>query len=156
MVVPTGCRRKSGHDPADERRGVHEHVALAVPIHLASIDRDGFPHVTPLWFEWDASAFWMTSLAEAPHIRRLRANPNASVCLDIEREERADGERPNQQVRAVGCADLFEDADGQRTRRITERYLVGPGRPAMVERRSAAPRIAIKLVPLRLVAVVSV
>lgn len=86
---------------------------------------------------------------------RLRANP-AAACIDIEEPERPDGERPNRQVRAVGEADLISDPDGYRTRRITEKYLSGPGREGMIERRTAAPRIAIRLVPGELLAVASV
>jgi nitroimidazol reductase NimA-like FMN-containing flavoprotein (pyridoxamine 5'-phosphate oxidase superfamily) len=133
-----------------------ELLSLAVPIHLATVDRDGFPHVTPLWFEWDDGAFWMTSLVGRPHLRRLAERSTASVCLDVEDPERHDGERPNRQVRAVGRAELLDDVDGARTRRITERYLVGPGAEAMTARRVAGHRVAIRLTPDRLVALASV
>jgi nitroimidazol reductase NimA-like FMN-containing flavoprotein (pyridoxamine 5'-phosphate oxidase superfamily) len=131
-------------------------LSLAVPIHLASVDGQGFPHVTPLWFEWDGEAFWMTSLAGRPHLRRLADDPAASVSIDVEEPERDDGERPNRQVRAIGHAELLDDVDGARTRRITERYVVGPSRDAVIRRRTAAPRVAIRLVPLHLVAIASV
>jgi nitroimidazol reductase NimA-like FMN-containing flavoprotein (pyridoxamine 5'-phosphate oxidase superfamily) len=135
---------------------VDELLHLAIPIHLATIDANGFPHVTPLWFEWDGQAFWMTSLTHKPHVRRLGRNPAASVCLDVEGEERADGERPNRQVRAIGFAELIDDVEGERTRRITEKYLQGPGREVMVNRRVGAPRVALRLAPRGVVAVASI
>ena len=29
---------------------------------VATVGRDGAPHVTPLWFVWDGSALWLTSI----------------------------------------------------------------------------------------------
>jgi nitroimidazol reductase NimA-like FMN-containing flavoprotein (pyridoxamine 5'-phosphate oxidase superfamily) len=135
---------------------VDDLLHLAVPIHLATVDAEGFPHITPLWFDWDGQAFWMTSLPHKPHVRRLRRNPAASICLDVEGDERADGERPNRQVRGIGHIELMDDVDGERTQRITEKYLHGPGREAMVSRRVGAPRVALRLVPRYVVAVASV
>ena len=37
-------------------------LALDVPGRLATVDRHGFPHITPLWFVWHERAFYMTSL----------------------------------------------------------------------------------------------
>jgi nitroimidazol reductase NimA-like FMN-containing flavoprotein (pyridoxamine 5'-phosphate oxidase superfamily) len=46
-------------------------LALDVPARLATLDRHGFPHVTPLWFIWANDAFFMTSIADRPHLKRL-------------------------------------------------------------------------------------
>lgn len=131
-------------------------VGLVVPLRLATIDELGFPHVTPLWFEWDAGAFWMTSLPHRPHVRRLLANPRASACVDVEEDEQFDGERPNRQVRAVGKAEVLDGVGGERTRRITQRYLSGPGLEPMLRKRTGARRVAIRLEPTELVAIASV
>jgi nitroimidazol reductase NimA-like FMN-containing flavoprotein (pyridoxamine 5'-phosphate oxidase superfamily) len=139
-----------------EAHEVEALLALAIPIHLATIDANGVPHITPLWFEWADAAFWMTSLQHQPHVRRLQANRVAAVCLDIEQPERADGERPNQQVRASGSVELLADADGVRTARITAKYLSGPGRDAMIGRRTSRPRIVVRLVPDEILAIASV
>jgi hypothetical protein len=131
-------------------------LAAVVPVHLATVDAAGYPHVTPLWFEWDGEAFWMTSLPGKGHVARLRANCAASVCLDVEVAERDDGERPNQQIRAIGTAGLFDDVNGARTRSITYRYLAGASRDRVAERRSAVARVAIRLEPQTWIAVASV
>ncbi len=52
-------------------------LALEVPARVATLDRDGFPHVTPLWFVWSGGAFYMTSLYDRPHLNRLRRNSRA-------------------------------------------------------------------------------
>jgi nitroimidazol reductase NimA-like FMN-containing flavoprotein (pyridoxamine 5'-phosphate oxidase superfamily) len=126
------------------------------PLHLATLDRKGFPHVTPLWFIWEDGAFYMTSVADRPHLRRLVANPRAGLGIDVEGSERADGQRPNRQVRAVGNAELFPDQQGMWTIRITGKYLCGRGAAEAAAARAADERIVIRLRPAKLLAVGSV
>jgi hypothetical protein len=59
--------------------------------------------------------------------RRLRRDPRAGLCIEMESPERADGQRPNRQVRAIGRAELYGDEDGVWTRRVTEKWVSGPG-----------------------------
>ena len=59
-------------------------LAADVPARVATLDADGCPHVTPLWFVWADGAFHMTSFAGKPHLRRLASNPRAGVCVDAE------------------------------------------------------------------------
>lgn len=127
-----------------------------VPARLATLDREGFPHVTPLWFIWTDGAFHLTSFPDRPHVRRLERDPRAGICVDVEAPEREDGERPNRQVRAVGTAELFADDRGAWTRRITRKYVTGAVAIERAETRAAAPRTVIRLEPAGLVAVASV
>jgi nitroimidazol reductase NimA-like FMN-containing flavoprotein (pyridoxamine 5'-phosphate oxidase superfamily) len=131
-------------------------LALDVPAHLATTDDQGRPIVIPIWFLWTGEEFVMTSVAHRPHVRRLEARPVASLCVDVEGPERQDGQRPNRQVRASGTVALSIDEDGFWTRRITEKYLHGPGRDEQVALRSADRRVVMRLKPERLIAVRSV
>lgn len=124
---------------------IDEVLSAVVPLHLGTVDSRGYPHVTPLWYCYEEGAFWMTSLPSKPHVRRLRANRRASVCIDLEDVERSDGQRPNRQVRAVGDAALSEDLGAMWTKRITERYILGEGRSRSVAERIAHPRVVIRL-----------
>jgi PPOX class probable F420-dependent enzyme len=135
---------------------IDELLSLDVPARLATLDRHGFPHVTPLWFQWEDGAFYMTSIADRPHLQRLSRNPRAGLCVDIGAPERPDGQRPNRQVRAVGRAALFADRDGEWTRRITAKYIRGPGRDERIRARAADERVVIRLRPQRLIALASV
>lgn len=63
-------------------------LARDVVARLATIDSNGFPHVTPLWFLWAEDAFWMTSLPDRPRLRRLAGNPKAGICIDTEARRR--------------------------------------------------------------------
>lgn len=127
-----------------------------MPAHLATLDSDGFPHITPLWFVWEDGAFYMTSIADRPHLRRLAGNPRAGLGIDVEDPERADGQRPNRQVRAIGNAELCPDHQAAWTTRTTEKYVRGPAAAASVSARAADERIGIRLRPTALVAVASV
>ncbi len=135
---------------------IDELLALDVPARLATLDRHGFPHVTPLWFRWEDGAFYLTSIADRPHLRRLRRDARAGLCVDAEQPERGDGQRRNHQVRAIGRAALFADREGEWTRRITEKYVHGPARDEQIRRRVADERVVICLRPERMLAVASV
>jgi nitroimidazol reductase NimA-like FMN-containing flavoprotein (pyridoxamine 5'-phosphate oxidase superfamily) len=128
----------------------------AVPARLATVDSEGFPHVTPLWFVWVEDAFYMTSIIDRPHLRRLNADAHAGICIDVEEVERDDGQRPNRQVRATGHVELFPDHDGLWTARITEKYVRGSSAITMRDSRVADERIVIRLRPERLITVASV
>jgi PPOX class probable F420-dependent enzyme len=123
---------------------------------VATIDADGYPHVTPLWFVWAGGAFHFASDAGRPHVGRLRANPRAGLVIDVEGKQRADGERPNIQVRAVGDAVLSPDADGAWSVRIWSKYIRGPSATDPVVRLGSRQRVLIRIVPSRVVAVASV
>jgi PPOX class probable F420-dependent enzyme len=127
-----------------------------VPAHLATLDSDGFPHVTPLWFVWADSAFYMTSIADRPHLHRLQRDPRAGVCVDVEDPQSADWQRPTRQVRATGTAELFADIAAVWTIRITQKYVRGPAAAEQVRARQANDRTVIRVRPYRLVAVASV
>jgi PPOX class probable F420-dependent enzyme len=131
-------------------------LAADLVAHLATVDDGGYPHVTPIWFLWDGEAFLMSCLADRPHVRRLRADPRASISIDAEEAERDDGQRPNRQVRATGVAELADDVDGAVTRAVTAKYLSGPGAAGQADARAQRDRVVIRLVPADWVAVASV
>lgn len=131
-------------------------LALDVPARLATLDQEGFPHVTPLWFLWQDGAFYMTSIIDRPHLRRLAHDRRAGLCVDTEDPERPDGHRPNRQLRAIGHAELFPDAGGEWTTRITNKYVRGSAAPKSAASRAADDRLVICLQPSKLVAVASV
>ena len=96
----------------------------------------------------------MASYADRPHIRRLRRNPRASICVQDEQAERSDGERPNRQVRATGLVDLMPDAGNRWTNKVQDKYLRFD--QSQTRDRGSPERVVIRLRPRRLVAVASV
>ena len=131
-------------------------LARDVVARVATIDASGYPHVTPLWFLWANRAFHLTSDAGRPHLARLRVNPRAGLVIDVEDEQRPDGERPNCQVRAVGDARLSPDADGTWTRRIWDKYAYGSTGADPAARLRGRQRVLIRIIPSQIIAVASV
>jgi PPOX class probable F420-dependent enzyme len=79
---------------------------------LASVRSDGRPHVVPLWFVWDGSAFVMYSKPHAVKVQNLRRDPNAMLALG--EPGRLDGSAALVEVRAeieeaVGLLTAFAD-----------------------------------------------
>jgi nitrile hydratase accessory protein len=103
---------------AEETAGV---LGRDVSACLAFVDADGYPRQVPCWFFWDGEAFYVTSLSDKFHVRRLRADPRASICVEI--EERTEWGRRNRQVKGVGRVEIFSDAAGDWSRRIRTKYL---------------------------------
>ncbi|WP_406230978.1 pyridoxamine 5'-phosphate oxidase family protein [Nocardia sp. NBC_01009] len=130
-------------------------LANDIVAHLATVDASGYPHVTPIWFLWDDGAFRLTSYAGRPHLRRIRSNPRVGLVIDREAGLRADGQRPNRQVRVLGDAELATDRDGIWTARIREKYLDSASASGMAERDLACDRILITVRPNLFIAVAS-
>jgi PPOX class probable F420-dependent enzyme len=61
---------------AMERLG-SEHIAW-----LTTVTRQGQPQSSPIWFLWEDGEIVLCSLATAPRVRNLRANPRVAVNLD--------------------------------------------------------------------------
>jgi PPOX class probable F420-dependent enzyme len=57
-------------------------LATARTCRVASVARDGSPHVTPLWFAWDGSALWLTSLVHSQRWTDLQRDGRVSVIVD--------------------------------------------------------------------------
>jgi hypothetical protein len=74
----------------------------------------------------------------------------------VEGEQRADGERPSRQVRAVGDALLSPDAGGAWTMRIWDKYIDRGAAVDPAARLGRRQRVLIRIVPSRIVAVASV
>jgi nitroimidazol reductase NimA-like FMN-containing flavoprotein (pyridoxamine 5'-phosphate oxidase superfamily) len=135
-----------------DQREVEELLRLDVPAHLATLDPNGFPRITPIWFVWADGAFHMTSVEGQPHLGNIARDPRASICVDIEESEPVEGVRRNRRVKGHGHAELFTDQDGEWTRRITVKYIRGAQGEAAVARRVAMPRVGIRLRLVRLTA----
>ena len=112
---------------------------------LAFVDAQGFPRQVPCWFLWDGTAFYVTSVAEKFHVRRLRADARASICVEI--EERTNTGRTNRQVKGQGHVEIFSDADGVWGARIRKKYL---GEVRLDTAPGVGSRVVLRLVPERL------
>jgi hypothetical protein len=49
---------------------------------LATVGRDGTPHVTPLWFVWDGRALWLNTLVRSQRWTDFQHNRRVGVVVD--------------------------------------------------------------------------
>ena len=49
---------------------------------VATVRGDGAPHVTPLWFAWDGSSLWLTSIVKSQRWTDLQRDPRVSIGVD--------------------------------------------------------------------------
>ena len=113
---------------------------------LATVRRDGRPHVQPVWFVLDGDDLVFTTGASTVKGRNLRRDPRASLVVDDEAP-------PFAFVRVDGVVDLSEDPDEMLrwAIRIAARYM-GADRADAYGRRNAVPgELLVRLVPTHIV-----
>jgi len=66
---------------------------------LCTLRPDGSPHVTPVWFVYDAATWWIGTDSHAVKVRNIEAQPRVSLALE-------DGRSP---VVAEGDASVRRD-----------------------------------------------
>jgi len=112
---------------------------------LATLDKDGFPHVVAMNYSWRDGAFYMTSYGKAQKVVNIRRNPKVAVMVE---SGRSYGEL--QGVMARGQCEIIEDPAQMREalRSIAPRTAAG-GVPR--EASSSIPkRVLLKIVPARI------
>ena len=84
---------------------------------LATIGRDGYPLVTPLWYLWDGQCLYFNIARSRQSLRNLSRNPRCSVVIDMD-ERPLMGMRTNlaKAVLIVGDAELTEAGSGHTVR----------------------------------------
>lgn len=120
---------------------------------LATIDRDGYPHLVAMSFARDANGdIVMTSFGKAQKVLNLRRNPKAAVMVD-----RGVAYDKLQGVMIRGRAEIVEDRDAvlAAMRLVMRKQARLAGRGDLAEggeisetyRRQAAKRVAIRIKP---------
>lgn len=101
--------------PEDELRALLAERRYAT---LATHDRDGTIHLTPVWFLFDDGRFYFGSSSASRKVENLRRSPSASVIVDAR--------RPGSErwVSASGTTDILTGDEALAINaRIRERYL---------------------------------
>jgi PPOX class probable F420-dependent enzyme len=120
--------------------------------HIATVRRDGQPHVKPVWFVLDgepgAPELVFTTGADTVKGRTLRRDGRIAVSVD-------DPAPPYSFVVLTGTTQVSEDLAGLRAAaaRIGARYM-GPGRAEEFGKRNGVPgELLVRLVPTRVTGV---
>ena len=127
---------------ADEQAAFLRHNRKAA---LATIDRDGYPHLVAMTYGIKDGVFYMTSYAKAQKVLNIQRNPKVGLMIEAGASY---GELKGVMVR--GVCDIVE---GEEAVREAWAIIAGDvGRQRRRETNDSAPkRVALKVTPLRIV-----
>jgi nitroimidazol reductase NimA-like FMN-containing flavoprotein (pyridoxamine 5'-phosphate oxidase superfamily) len=143
--------------PTDKIGGLTEQELLAFLAHpwnarIATVTPEGWPYVTPVWYEFDLDArrFLVVGRERALWVGHIRDSPR--VAFHVADDAHAQHTR----VLIQATAEITEGPVAPRrsprlldlTHRLSRRYL-GPGGPAYAERTLDRPRVLVSLTPVR-------
>ena len=114
---------------------------------LASLDREGYPHLVPMWFMVDDGCVYMTTYGRSQKVVNLRRNPKVALLV-----ESGDAYDQLKGVLMRGTAEVIEDQElcVRVLSRIHEKHFAGlHGDVAEVMRAQARKRVVIKITPQR-------
>ena len=119
---------RTAHVPSDREAGIdpasvaHRALVDDPVVWLSSVQRDGRPHVVPVWFHWDGERIVAFSKPNARQVDNLRDQPSVMLAVgtpgpDFEVELiEATAELP-----ATSAADLMTDGFGSKYRELLRR-----------------------------------
>jgi PPOX class probable F420-dependent enzyme len=144
-------------EPGDEIGALGEDELLRFLAHpwnarIATVARDGWPYVTPVWYELEAEPrrFLVVGRERAVWVGHIRDDPR--VALHVADDQHAQHTR----VLVQATAEIVEGPVAPRasarllelTYRLSRRYL-GPDGPAYADRTLDRPRVLVRLTPTR-------
>jgi PPOX class probable F420-dependent enzyme len=123
-------------------------LSLRQDARLGTNRGDGWWHITPIWYSWEDGCFQHTLGAGRRHIRNLRRDSHATICVDQD-PRLDDGLQAG--ARAVVCFGVAElSTDEDQIREVTERILVrylGPEATAYLDPIMAEGRTIVTIRP---------
>jgi nitroimidazol reductase NimA-like FMN-containing flavoprotein (pyridoxamine 5'-phosphate oxidase superfamily) len=106
--------------------------------------RDGWPYVTPIWYEWDGSVFWVIGKPLAQFVQNIKQDERAFLVVDKSDYPYV---RVNVEARGRLVSEEWRDQWVEMTRRMTLRYI---GNLDYLEARLEYPLSVISLTPVRM------
>jgi len=82
-----------------------EFLTTARTCRVATVGRDGAPHVSPLWFVWDGHALWLNSIVKSQRWTDFVRDPRVSIAIDG-----GDGYMELHGVELIGRVELVGEA----------------------------------------------
>ena len=107
---------------------------------LATVDKEGFPHVVAMGFYVEDGAFYMTSYAKAQKVVNIRRNPKIGLMV-----ETGNGYAELRGVMVRGTCEIIDDVDMVRQVMNHRRNAPESGRRGALD--SARKRVVLKITP---------
>ena len=105
--------------------------------------RDGWPYVSPIWYEWDGRVFWIIGKPLAQFVKNIKQDERAFLVVDKTDYPYV---RVNVEGRAAVVSETWSDEWVDMTRRMILRYI---GNLDYLEPRLRYPLSVISLTPMR-------
>ena len=125
-------------------------------IRVATIRKDGSPHVSPLWYYWDGAYLWLVLGRGAhprAHINNLRRDPRMEAVIDIDLRLTRGSNADCKGVLLRGKVELSENPKLQRemTEKILRKFLGSKGarftNGALADGAKGLNRVVVKMKP---------
>ena len=118
-------------------------LTRGVLMRVATVDREGDPHVAPIWFVHEDGRIWFTPREHSAWLQHIRSHSRIAVTID---EEAA----PYRKLIVEGVAEIVhdlgdDDAWRDRYRRISERYITPEEADAYISNTVDQPRALMSL-----------
>ena len=110
---------------------------------LATLDRDGFPHVVAMGYFFADGAFFMTSYAKAQKVLNIRRNPRVGLMV-----EGGDAYGELRGVMVRGTCEIIDDTEAVRAAMRHRRDAGARGSDRAVD--SAPKRVLLKVTPSKM------
>ena len=110
---------------------------------VATLRRDGRPHLTTTWYRWDGDAFWLSTNRDRAKYRNLHRDPRVTLLVDNPPAETS--------VVGYGTAEFvaFDQDAREGALAIVRRYVDDPD--GYLAEREGEPRVLIRVRPDRMV-----
>jgi PPOX class probable F420-dependent enzyme len=111
---------------------------------IATTNEEGWPTVSPVWYEWDGSSFLVVGKERTGYVRNLRRDPRCGVLVD-------NPGLPYMRVSALAVAEFLPDDFDWKTpaTRMVLRYIGEEGMD-YAKATFEFPRVSLRLVPKRM------
>lgn len=120
-------------------------------LRLSCLDEGGWPFVTPMWYDWDGTSFFVVGRKKSGWVAYLQKDPRCAICID---EPQMPPEGGLRKVLARCTADVLEGpvvAEGSQWLPVANRMAMRYVGPAGVEGLKLSydwPRYLVKLTPV--------
>ena len=85
-------------------------------LNIASVNPDGYPHVVPVWFDYDGKDFLVSTARKSKKARNLNADTKAGFSI-------AEQGLPYDAVVGYGDVTITDDVDGVLLLKLAKKYL---------------------------------
>jgi PPOX class probable F420-dependent enzyme len=145
-VVPSRMEGFGGSALSEEE--LREFLAGAWICKLGTLTADGYPYITPVWYEYDGEGFVIIGRKRAAWVEHIRRDPRVGLCID-------DPDGTHTRVLVQGRGEIVEGPSVRGpwlpiARRMAARYMGGESGASYMDRTLDFPRYTIRVHPEKL------